>query len=60
MRRVLPIKGKIRFGVYVLKTRIGILANMVKNGLILALSGFRSSIAPIIPAMKIVKKKLRF
>jgi hypothetical protein len=51
--------GKIMFGVYVCNRSIGRQAKVVKNGFAFAFNVKRSSIAPIIPAILMVPKKLK-
>lgn len=58
MRRVPPMNGKTMLGVYVLISNIGNPAKAVSMGFTLALRGFRSSYAPISPAITTVPKKL--
>jgi hypothetical protein len=58
VKRVPPMIGNTIYGVYVRIKRIGMQANNVRNGFTFAFRGFKSSIAPIIPAIAIVPQKL--
>ena len=58
VRRVPPMIGNTMLGVYVRIKRIGMQANNVRNGFTFAFKGFKSSIAPIIPAITTVPQKL--
>ncbi len=53
------MNGKTMLWVYALMSRIGNPAKAVRKGFTLALRGFRSSYAPISPAIRTVDRKLR-